>query len=135
MTIGEKTAQLLSISEDIYKPGFFDDTSGAKRILRNGVGCIQPEYNNISETVEYRNLIQKYLKERTRLGIPAIFVYEGCHGVLKPEAKSFPMTLALSCSWDTLLFQKEYKVVSGEMRSRGAQLSLTPVIDISRDPR
>jgi len=135
MTIDEKTAQLLSISEDIYKPGFLDETSGAKRILRNGVGCIQPEYKNIRETVEYRNLIQKYLKENTRLGIPAIFVDEGCHGVLKPEATSFPMPIALSCSWDTLLFQKVFKVVSGEMRSRGAQLSLTPVIDISRDPR
>jgi beta-glucosidase len=82
-----------------------------------------------------RNTIQKFLTEKTRLGIPAIFVDEGQHGMMRPESTVFPQAIGLACSWDPDLFEKVYGVVANEMRSRGTHHALTPVIDVCRDPR
>jgi beta-glucosidase len=82
-----------------------------------------------------RNKIQQYLLEETRLGIPAIFVDEGQHGMMRPESTVFPQAIGLACSWDPELFEQVYSIVAVEMRSRGTHHALTPVIDVCRDPR
>jgi beta-glucosidase len=64
-----------------------------------------------------------------------MFHDEGCHGLVKPEATSLPAPLGLACSWDPELTERIYNVVALEMRTRGAQHALAPVVDVARDPR
>ena len=136
MTGQEKTAQLRAMWTEVkFDTAFFNDSRLINDKLGTGMGFIHANYANISQTVEMRNRIQRYLLEKSRLGIPAIFVDEGLHGLLKPEATSFPQAIGLACSWDIKLFEKVFSVTANEMRSRGGQLALTPVIDICRDPR
>ncbi len=137
MTVGEKINQLISIngSEFKFDQGFFADTSSMRQRLGGGIGYIHASFTKIVETVEMRNKIQRYELEKSRLGIPVIFVDEGLHGLLKPEATCFPQAIGLACSWDTKLFEEVFSVAANEMRSRGGQHVLTPVIDVCRDPR
>lgn len=137
MTVQEKVQQLVSINggDFNFDQKFFADTTTMRKTLGSGIGSIQATYTKIVETVEMRNQIQRYLKEKSRLGIPAIFIDEGLHGVLKPEATCFPQAIGLACSWDMKLFQDVFTVTANEMRSRGGQHALTPVIDVCRDPR
>lgn len=138
MTIEEKTAQLMGLwngGVEDFKPEIFSDPVKMKEIFGNGCNSVHPAPFRIKETVELRNKIQKYLVEETRLGIPAIFVDEGQHGMMRPESTVFPQAIGLACSWDTELFENVYGVVAREMRSRGTHHALTPVIDVCRDPR
>jgi beta-glucosidase len=138
MTIEEKTSQLMGLwvgGVEDFNPEIFDDQAKAKEIFGKGCHSIHPSNIGVKATVEIRNRIQKYLVEETRLGIPAIFVDEGQHGMMRPESTVFPQAIGLACSWDVDLFEKVYGVVAYEMRSRGAHHALTPVIDTCRDPR
>ena len=71
-----------------------------KEIFGKGCHSIHPAPFGIKDTVEMRNKIQKYLVEETRLGIPAIFVDEGQHGMMRPDSTVFPQAIGLACSWD-----------------------------------
>ncbi|NLE35543.1 MAG: beta-glucosidase [Bacteroidales bacterium] len=138
MTIEEKCAQLMGLwngGVEDFKPEIFDDPQKMKEIFGNGCHSVHPAPFGIKDTVRMRNAIQKYLVEETRLGIPAIFVDEGQHGMMRPEATVFPQAIGMACSWDTTLFERIYGVVAHEMRSRGTHHALTPVIDVCRDPR
>ncbi len=138
MTLEEKCAQLMGLwngGVEDFRPEIFDDPAKMKEIFGNGCHSIHPAPFGISETVSMRNRIQKYLVEETRLGIPTLFVDEGQHGMMRPEATVFPQAIGLACSWNSDLFEKVYGIVAHEMRSRGTHLALTPVIDICRDPR
>jgi beta-glucosidase len=137
MTLEEKIAQLRVAAD----PNDIADTNGiffevkASRVFGNGLGEFASLLKPISEEVALRNAAQKYVLEKTRLGIPVIFHAEACHGMLSPEANSFPVPLGIACSWDTDLVERVYTVVGAEMRSRGVQQSLAPILDICRDPR
>jgi beta-glucosidase len=100
-----------------------------------GVAQIGPTQLPVAEDVQFRNAVQKFLREKTRLGIPVIFHDEGCHGVMKPQATSFPMPIGLACSWNEALTERIYDTVAREMRARGGQQALTPILDVARDPR
>lgn len=138
MNLAEKVSQLMSVwdgSPDRFNDEFLADPARVQKVFGNGVNSSQPYFAGIKETVTSRNRIQKYLAEKTKWGIPAFFVDEGQHGLMKPEATSFPMAIGLACSWDPILFKNVYTVAANEMRSRGTHHVLSPVIDVCRDPR
>jgi beta-glucosidase len=137
MTLEERIAQLRVAAD----PNDIADTNGifseakASRVLGNGLGEFASLLKPISEEVTLRNAVQNYVLEKTRLGIPVIFHAEACHGVLAPEANSFPVPIGIASSWDEDLVERIYSVVGAEMRFRGVQQALAPILDICRDPR
>jgi beta-glucosidase len=138
MTIEEKMAQLMGLWNggiDDFTDEILNDAVKMKDIFGNGCNSVHPSSQGIKETVELRNRIQRYLLEETRLGIPALFIDEGQHGLMRPDSTVFPQAIGLACSWDPALFEKIYEVIAYEMRSRGTHLALSPVVDVCRDPR
>jgi beta-glucosidase len=139
MTLREKLLQICGfwpsdrLQTQVDVASFAQDFCRQK--LSEGVGTIGPVNMPLEKDVLFRNTIQKFLREKTRLGIPVIFHDEGCHGVMKTEATSFPMPIGLACCWDEDLIEKIYNAVAAEMRARGGQQALTPILDVARDPR
>ena len=78
---------------------------------------------------------QRYLRERTRLGIPALTVNEGLHGVLAQGATIYPQFLALGCSWNPALAEQMGSQIAEEATAAGINHLLTPMIEVVRDPR
>jgi beta-glucosidase len=87
------------------------------------------------ETAEYVNAVQKWAMERTRLGIPVLMHEEALHGYVAREATSFPQAIGLASSFDPALATRVFSVAAREMRARGANLALAPVVDVAREPR
>jgi len=138
MTIDEKVAQLMGLWRggiDEFDEEFLKEPGKKKELFGSGAHSIHPTFLGVKDTVEIRNMIQKYFVEETRLGIPVIFVDEGQHGMMRPESTVFPQAIGLACSWNPDLFEKVYTVVAREIRTRGGHLVLSPVIDVCRDPR
>ena len=138
MTVEEKVAQLRSTysaqpridASLLHSPDKMDSLFG------HGIGMVNPDfYNSLEESIDNRNAIQDYLRHHTRLGIPAIFLDEGHHGLLARRADVFPTSIGLACSWDTVLARDIYTYVAAQASSRGTNMVLAPVIDVCRDPR
>ena len=64
-----------------------------------------------------------------------LFHEEGLHGYSARNATSFPQAIALASSWDPQLLERVFTVVAREIRARGVQQVLAPVVDVGRDPR
>jgi beta-glucosidase len=87
------------------------------------------------ETATYTNAVQKWAVEQTRLGIPLFMHEESLHGYVARDATSFPQAIGIASSFDTDLTTKIFSVAAREMRARGANLALAPVVDVAREPR
>jgi beta-glucosidase len=79
--------------------------------------------------------IQRHLRTRTRLGIPMIPFDEALHGLMRPDATSFPQAIALAATWDTALVAEVGAAIARETRSRGIRQVLTPVVNLANDVR
>jgi len=82
-----------------------------------------------------RNGVQRYLKEKTHLGIPALFMGEALHGFMEYGSTSFPQALSLASTWDPDLVHQVFTAAGDEAGSAGAGQVFSPVLDIARDPR
>jgi beta-glucosidase len=111
--------------------------SQAKLLLQNGLGGMtRPSENRgAREMADFANSMQKWLTENTRLGIPVLFHDECLHGHAAPGGTSYPQAIALASTWDPALVHDVFDATAQEVRARGAQQCLTPVLDLARDPR
>jgi beta-glucosidase len=75
--------------------------------------------------------LQKIAVEKSRLGIPLIFMADVIHGF----RTIFPVPLAQSCSWDMDVIEKSQSVAAKECAAAGINLTFAPMVDIARDPR
>ena len=82
-----------------------------------------------------RNGVQRYLKEKTRLGIPALFMGEALHGFMEYGSTSFPQALGLASTWEPDLVHQVFTAAGNEAGAAGAGQVFSPVLDIARDPR
>ena len=82
-----------------------------------------------------RNAAQRFLLEKTRLGIPALFAGEALHGFMAYGSTSFPQVLGLASTWDPDLVKSVFTAAADEMRSSGVNQAFSPVLDLARDPR
>jgi beta-glucosidase len=82
-----------------------------------------------------RNGVQRYLKEKTRLGIPGLFMGEALHGFMEYGSTSFPQALSLASTWDPDLVHQVFTAAGDEAGSAGVGQVFSPVLDIARDPR
>ena len=140
MTLEEKVAQMMcmwSAKKQITNPKGQFDPARAPKWFRVGIGRIErpSDDHGARAQAEFTNAIQRWVKANTRLGIPVIFHEEALHGLQGQEATSFPQAIALASTWNPGLVERAFAVVAHEVRARGAQQVLAPVIDIARDPR
>lgn len=156
MTLDEKIAQMECLwikKGDIQN----DDTSfspaKASAAYPNGMGMFarpsdrqlgkasaagdsgEVKHRGPRETAEYVNAVQKWAMENTRLGIPLFMHEESLHGYVAREATSFPQAIGLASTFDPQLVQNVFAHAAREMRARGANLALAPVVDVAREPR
>lgn len=82
-----------------------------------------------------RNGIQRYLREKSRLGIPAVFMGEALHGFMEYGSTSFPQALGLASTWDPDLVRQVFTAAGDEAGASGMGQVFTPVLDLARDPR
>ena len=140
MTLEEKVAQLQTVWQQrrtLEDKNLQFLPEKAKELIPLGIGHIgrPSEFKTPQQTAEFNNALQRWLKEHTRLGIPALMHEEALHGYAAFDASSFPQAIALASSWSPADMQDLYALTAREMRATGSHWALTPVLDIARDPR
>jgi beta-glucosidase len=141
MTIEEKIAQLGSIQGPaLLENGKFSKEK-AKQLLGRGIGQITRvsggtrEVTDPREAAKIANEIQRFLTEKTRLGVPAIIHEECLSGFMAYGATTFPQAIGMASTWNPELIQSITTTIRKQVRAVGAHQGLSPLFDVVRDPR
>src|SRR5882724_884589 len=138
MTLEEKIKQLdMYWGKEVanmgkHEAGSWSEEKVVSALGTTGAGSVHDLYPLSSEI---SNRIQKYAMEKTRLGIPVMFIEEGLHGYSGFGSTSFPIPLQLASAWDTSLVHDIGHVIATETRAHGVDMILGPVLCLPRDPR
>ncbi len=158
MTLEEKVGQIIALwgaKADIMVTGGLDfDAAKASAAYPHGFGQVTrpsdrrggPQVANVAggsgarwrgaaSTIAFVNAVQRWATRETRLGIPVLFHEESLHGYMAPDATMFPQAIGLAGTFDTVLMRDIQSVIGREVRAHGSHLTLSPVVDIARDPR
>ena len=149
MTLPEKIAQMYSywliLSPDgnhrVRTDAFAQSatTDDLKEKLKVGVGQITRPLGthpvSPKEGVRALNVLQKFLVNETRLGIPAISHEECLVGLMVKGATLFPSALNYGSTWNPELIEAVGQQIREEAKQIGCHQGLAPVLDVSRDVR
>lgn len=139
MTLEEKAAQLCGdlpasfivdgkVSLEALRRKFPD---GHGRFTQYSmVGIVDPQ-----QIAEISNEVQRYFVEETRLGIPVALQTENLCGYPAAGGTLFPAQINLGATWEPELAGQMAAVIGQESRAVGINSAMSPVIDVSRDPR
>jgi len=135
----EKIAQMLCMGARNHErqPGHRFDMRKVAAFCRHGMGSSSLLLRKFRPRrgAEVNNLVQRHLREKTRLGIPLLNHDEGLHGCMAKGGTIFPQSIAMAATWDPELVRRTAYATGREMRSRGIANSLSPTINIARDAR
>jgi len=136
MTLEEKIAQLSEASCDNLK----EDNKAMTRQFsfeknKNGIGTIDGFTLSVTDYANAVNTIQNFLINKTRLGIPAIFLRECLHGLVQDGATIYPQSISMASSWDPDLVWQVGCRIRKEVKAIGASQVLSPDLDLARELR
>ncbi|MGH9543470.1 MAG: glycoside hydrolase family 3 N-terminal domain-containing protein [Terriglobales bacterium] len=135
MTLEEKLDQL---APDRGEGGLLDTTG---TFSPDQFGAAMRRMNDMAHPYDprtatiLRNAVQRYRREKTRLGIPTLFFGEALHGFMAPGATMFPMPIGLASTWDPALALRIYTAAGNEAAAEGVNQVFAPDLDLGREPR
>ncbi|WP_430386305.1 glycoside hydrolase family 3 N-terminal domain-containing protein [Blastomonas fulva] len=139
MTRDEKIAQLLCISiNDLLTDGEFDPAK-ARVQLGSGAGQVARiagwSHRDPAGARALVRQVDAYLREETRLGIPAILHEESNCGFQSFGATVFPQAIGMAATWDLALLEEVHGAIRKEALALEIHSVLNPVLDLVVDPR
>lgn len=139
LTLDEKLAQVASCWMHELQTGRDLDPVRLQRKLRHGIGQITRVGGDSAlepaASARAANAIQKFLRESTRLGIPAIVHEECCSGAMVLGGTMYPQMLGLAGTFQPDLAEAMTTAIRKQLRAIGAHQGLAPVLDVARDAR
>ncbi len=138
MTIEEKVSQMtqLPLSKlSMDKNGEVSENSLAALFKGSSIGTLESPFIGVNEISIYSEAADKYLRGKTRLGIPAIQIAECVHGQLAFGTTIFPQAIGQGCTWNPALIKRMSSAIAAEATLSGVDQALSPLFDVARDPR
>lgn len=134
----ERLAQLHSMYlADLFTDGKLDEEKCAK-LIPNGVGHFSQYCSQaVAEPDEIRDMVeavQTWIKNNTPNGVPALFHDEVISGISTLDATAYPQQIGLACSFNPELAEVKTQQTAKDMRMIGGLLSLSPMVDVDRNP-
>ena len=126
MTLEEKIGQLNLLTSGEVVTGSAVSTGVEAKIKAGQVGAML----NMTKVEDIRRT-QEIAMQQSRLKIPLLFGLDVVHGY----KTTFPIPLALSCSWDMEMIEKTARIAAIEASADGINWTFSPMVDIARDAR
>ena len=136
MTLEEKITQMRHIQFANYNvEGHLDLNKLNAFVEGNSFGCIEAFPYSAEEYSKTIYEAQKYMREKTRLGIPVLPIMEALHGTVQDGCTIFPQAIALGSSFDPELVREMAESIAFDVNAIGAKQVLAPVLDLARELR
>ena len=135
MTPEEKTAQLHGIwLKDLLDENGRISIQACETLIPHGIGqiCQYSSATNLKpdELVRAVRDLQRFLREKTRLGIPAACQEEAITGLAARGAATYPQQINMSCTWNPEMLLGNTQMTARIMKMAGAAHALSPMLDV-----
>ena len=135
----ERIAQLKSMyMEELFNEQGQLDTVKCRELIPYGIGHFsQYAFQKPRDPNVVRDMVaavQDWLMHHTPNGIPALFHEEVLSGVNTQGSTIYPQQIGQACSFDPELAELKTRQTSTQMRKMGGILSLSPMVDVCRNP-
>ena len=139
MSQEERIAQLRSgYMDELFDENGKLDTAKCKQLIPYGIGHFSQyasqelvDANFLRERVA---IVQDWLMHNTPNGIPALFHEEVLSGINTMDATIYPQQIGQACSFNPDLAELKTYQTGTELRKMGGVLSLSPMVDVCRNP-
>ena len=81
------------------------------------------------------NILQKFVIENTRLGVPVLVEEDAPHGRQVLDSVIYPVSLNIGCSFNPTLYATQTKEIGIESKLGGVAVPYMSVFDVAVDPR
>ena len=135
----ERIAQLKSMyMEELFDEQGQLDTVKCRELIPFGIGHFsQYAFQKPRDPNVVRDMVaavQDWLIHHTPHGIPALFHEEVLSGINTQGSTIYPQQIGQACSFDPELAELKTRQTSTQMRKMGGILSLSPMVDVVRNP-
>ena len=139
MSMDERVAQLRScFMDELFGDDGELDTAKCSRLIPCGIGHFSQyasqkpmSANLLRDRVKK---VQEWLMTNTPNAIPALFHEEVLTGINTKDATIYPQQIGQACSFNPELAERKARQTAKEMRAMGGVLSLSPMVDVCRNP-
>lgn len=136
MSQAERVAQLYGIRPSEVMENGRLSLQKCREKIPNGIGHVCQYACALdlgpNELRDFVRDFQNYLINETPSGVPAIFHEEAITGLAAKGATVYPQQLGVACSWNPELATVKTEQTAEVMRSVGATLALSPMVDLIR---
>lgn len=136
LSMEERVAQLHGIRPSLITVDGRLSKELCDQLIPHGVGhisqfaCMQDFTPD--ELRDFVRDLQEYVISHNAAGIPAIFHEEAITGFSTKGATTYPQQIGVACSWNPDLVELKSRYTAESMRSVGAQMALSPMVDVIR---
>ena len=135
----ERIAQLKSMyMEELFNDQGQLDTAKCRELIPFGIGHFsQYAFQKPRDPNVVRDMVaavQQWLMEKTPNGIPALFHEEVLSGINTQGSTIYPQQIGQACSFNPELAELKTRQTATQMRKMGGILSLSPMVDVCRNP-
>lgn len=137
----ERYAQLYSIyMHDLFGEDGHLDPALCREKIPYGVGHFAQYAGNADPNTSLEKVrdmvaeLQDWLMHNTPNGIPGLFHEEVLSGFCAAGATTYPQQIGQACSFNIDLAEEKTRQTQALMRNVGGLLSLSPMVDVSRNP-
>ena len=139
MSQEERVAQLRSMyMDELFNDAGQLDTAKCRELIPNGIGHFSQYASQKPRGAEELRdrvvAVQEWLMKNTPNGIPALFHEEVLSGINTLGATIYPQQIGQACSFNPELAELKTRQTSTAMRKMGGVLSLSPMVDVCRNP-
>lgn len=139
MTLEEKAAQLCGNLAVSFMEDGKVDVNALREQFADGHGRFtQYSLVGIADPMmiaQITNEVQRFFVEETRLGIPVALQSENLCGYPAAGGTIFPAMINMASTWEPELMEAVADIIGQESKAVGINSAMSPVIDVSRDPR
>lgn len=136
MTLEEKVAQIRHIHSWNIFNGQTLDTEKLKAFSKGmSWGFVEGFPLTGANCRKNMQLIQRFMVENTRLGIPVFTVAESLHGSVHEGSVIYPQNVALGSTFSPELAYRKAAMITKDLHAQGMHQVLAPCIDVVRDLR
>lgn len=136
MTLDEKIAQMRHLHPEHFDSDGKVSLEKVQAFTKGmGFGCVEAVSYSSSQYARGIYELQKYTREKTRLGIPVLPVMEGLHGIVQDGATIYPQSIALGATFSPALVGRMADQIGKGMSQIGVKQVLAPCLDLARELR
>lgn len=136
MTLEEKVAQMQDLTFNQFTADGKLDTLKMDSVLQGmSYGSIFGARLSVDEMQQNMLILNRYMADKNRLGIPVIGEAESLHGLIHDYATIFPQAIALSSTFNPELVHRVAGTIAKEAKAVGIDQVLSPVLDLARELR